>query len=218
MSKVPSWTYQFRDMTLPGTSYLSSLHGKSLSTVPGTQYILNKTQTSFSLRYESYHDTKASVFLFPLFQSTNLSRFSTPPPKHNFYLMNIYENFLWKGDMNAEGMKKWKWKSLSHVRLFATPRKVDHQAPLSMDFSRPEHQSGLPHSPGGLPNPGIKPRFQNRTAGRFLQILLHCRQIPTEPPEKPANGKKNKCVSFSNCLVQSLLAPLCDFSLNSQSL
>ena len=106
MSKVPSWTYQFRDTTLPGTSYLSSLHGKSLSTVPGTQYILNKTQTPFSLRYESYHDTKASVFLFPLFQSTNLSRFSTPPPKHNFYLMNIYENFLWKGDMNAEGMKK----------------------------------------------------------------------------------------------------------------
>ena len=79
---------------------------KELKHVPGTQYILNKTQTPFSLRYESYHDTKASVFLFPLFQSTNLSRFSTPPPKHNFYLMNIYENFLWKGDMNAEGMKK----------------------------------------------------------------------------------------------------------------
>ena len=29
----------------------------------------------------------------------------------------------------------------------------------SMEFSRPEYWSGLPfHSPGDLPNPGIKPR------------------------------------------------------------
>ena len=176
MSKVPSWTYQFRDTTLPGTSYVSSLHGKSLSTVPGTQYILSKTQTSFSLRYESYHDTKASVFLFPLFQSANLSRFSTPPPKHNFYLMNIYENFLWKGDMNAEGLKKWKWKSLSHVRLFATPRTVAHQAPLSMDFSRPEHQSGLP-----LILQGVFPTQQSSPG------FPHCRQILTDSPALQAD-------------------------------
>ena len=36
MSKVLSWTDQLRDTTLPGTSYLGSLHGKSLSTVPAT--------------------------------------------------------------------------------------------------------------------------------------------------------------------------------------
>ena len=46
---------------------------------------------------------------------------------------------------------------LSHVQLFATPRTVAHQAPLSMAFSRQEYWSGLPFpSPGDLPNPGIK--------------------------------------------------------------
>ena len=50
-------------------------------------------------------------------------------------------------------------KSLSRIRLFATPWTVAHQAPLSMGFSRQEYWSGLPFpSPGGLPNPGIEPR------------------------------------------------------------
>ena len=35
-------------------------------------------------------------------------------------------------------------KSLSHVRLFATPWIVAHQAPRSMGFSRQEYWSGLP--------------------------------------------------------------------------
>ena len=38
----------------------------------------------------------------------------------------------------------WKWKPLSCVRLFATPRTVAYQAPQSMEFSRQEHWSGLP--------------------------------------------------------------------------
>ena len=47
-------------------------------------------------------------------------------------------------------------KSLSHVRLFATPWTVAYQAP-SMGFSRQEHWSGLPFpSPGDLSNPGIE--------------------------------------------------------------
>ena len=50
-------------------------------------------------------------------------------------------------------------KSLSRVRLFVTPWTVAHQAPLSMGFSRQEYWSGLPFPPpGGLPDPGIKPR------------------------------------------------------------
>ena len=35
-----------------------------------------------------------------------------------------------------------KWKSLSYVRLFATPWTVVCQAPPSMEFSRPEYKSG----------------------------------------------------------------------------
>ena len=42
----------------------------------------------------------------------------------------------------------WKWKvkvkSLSRVRLFATPWTVAHQAPPSMGFSRQEYWSGVP--------------------------------------------------------------------------
>ena len=52
-----------------------------------------------------------------------------------------------------------KVKSLSRVRLFATPWTVAHQAPLSMGFSRQEYWSGLPFpSLGDLSNPGIEPR------------------------------------------------------------
>ena len=51
-----------------------------------------------------------------------------------------------------------KVKSLSHVRLFATPWSVARQAPPSMGFSRQEYWSGLPFpSPGNLPDPGIEP-------------------------------------------------------------
>ena len=46
----------------------------------------------------------------------------------------------------------WKWevkgKSLSRVRLFATPWTAAYQAPPSMGFSRQEYWSGLP-----LPSP-----------------------------------------------------------------
>ena len=53
---------------------------------------------------------------------------------------------------------KVKVKSLSRVRLFATPWTVAYQALLSMGFSRQEYWSGLPFpSPGDLPDPGIKP-------------------------------------------------------------
>ena len=49
-------------------------------------------------------------------------------------------------------------KSLSSVRLLATPQTIAPQAPLSMGFSRPEYWSGMPFlSPGDLPNPGIEP-------------------------------------------------------------
>ena len=53
---------------------------------------------------------------------------------------------------------KVKVKSLSCVRLFATPWTVAYQVPPSMGFSRQEYWSGLPFpSPGDLPDPGIEP-------------------------------------------------------------
>ena len=53
---------------------------------------------------------------------------------------------------------KMKVKLFSCMRLLETPRTVTHQAPLSMEFSRQEHWSGLPFpSPGDFPDPGIEP-------------------------------------------------------------
>ena len=53
---------------------------------------------------------------------------------------------------------KVKVKSLSCVRLFATPWTVAHQAPQSLEFSRQEYCSGLLFpSAGDLPDPEIEP-------------------------------------------------------------
>ena len=53
---------------------------------------------------------------------------------------------------------KVKVKLLNHVRLFAIPWTVAHQAPPSMGFSREEYWSELPFpSPGDLPDLGIEP-------------------------------------------------------------
>ena len=70
---------------------------------------------------------------------------------------------------------KVKVKSLSRVRLFATPWAIAHQAPPSMGFSRQEYWSGLPFpSPGDLPNPGVKPGSP----------ALQTDALPSEPPVK----------------------------------
>ena len=48
-------------------------------------------------------------------------------------------------------------QSLRCVQLFAIPWTIAGQAPLSMEFSRQEYQSGLPfHSSWTLPNPGTE--------------------------------------------------------------
>ena len=60
--------------------------------------------------------------------------------------------------MSVTSDLKVKVKSLSRVRLFATPWTVVYQALLSMGFSRQKYWSGLPlPSPGDLPDPGIEP-------------------------------------------------------------
>ena len=74
-------------------------------------------------------------------------------------------------------------KSLSRVRLFATPWTVAYQAAPSMGFSRQEYLSGLPFpSPGDLPDPGIKPR-----SPAFQADALN-----SEPPGKSQNKAQGK--------------------------
>ena len=67
-------------------------------------------------------------------------------------------------------------KSLSLVRLFATPWTVAHQAPPFMGFSRKGYWSGFPFpSSGDLPNPGTEPESPT----------LQADSLPSEPPGKP---------------------------------
>ena len=74
-------------------------------------------------------------------------------------------------------------KSLSCVRLFATPWTVSHQAPPSMGLSRQEYWSGLPFpSPGHLPDPGIEP----------WSPTLQADALTSEPPEKPKKKQSNQ--------------------------
>ena len=70
-------------------------------------------------------------------------------------------------------VKESEVKSLSRVRLCATPWTVAHQAPPSMGFSRQGNWSGLPFpSPGDLPDSGIELRSP----------ALQADVLPSEPP------------------------------------
>ena len=93
-------------------------------------------------------------------------------------------------------------KSLSHVRLFATPWTVAYQVPPSMGFSRQAYWSGLPFpSPGNLPNQGIEPRSP----------ALQTDALPSEPP-----GKPNSSSSDSHFVTSKSLQPMdCSLSVSS---
>ena len=71
------------------------------------------------------------------------------------------------------GASQVKWKSLSHVQLFATLWTIQ-----SVGFCRPEHWSGYPFpSPVDLPNPGIKP----------MSPALKADSLPAETPGNVMN-------------------------------
>ena len=70
-------------------------------------------------------------------------------------------------------MSEWV-KSLSHVRLFATPWTITYQAPPSMGFSRQEYWRGLPIS---FSRGSSWPRDQTqvfRIAGRCFNLWAKC--------------------------------------------
>ena len=114
--------------------------------------------------------------------------------------------------------------SLSHVRLFATPQTVAHQAFLSMEFFRQEYWSGPPRrSPGDLPHPGIKlaSLTSPALAGKFLTTSAtleapvalglrgHC--------SKAVSELRNKCMLIHTYINIYLYAYLCLLKLLSSS-
>ena len=83
------------------------------------------------------------------------------------------------GDWLTVRGKEWKWKSFTHVQLFATAWTIQ-----SMEFSRPKYWSGSPFpSPPDLPNPGIKPRSPT----------LQADSLSAEPQGKPKR-QREKCL------------------------
>ena len=71
----------------------------------------------------------------------------------------------------------WKWKlkvkSLSRVRLFATPWTAAYQAPPSMGFSRQEYWSGVP-----LPSPNQCCLIVFKSKPQILILLITALLIP----------------------------------------
>ena len=70
------------------------------------------------------------------------------PPSLGFSRQEHWSGLPFPSPMHESGKWKVKMKSLSHVRLLATPWTVAYQAPPSMGFSRQEYRSGVP-----LPSP-----------------------------------------------------------------
>ena len=84
-------------------------------------------------------------------------------------------SFIWNLNFSLGLSYRERWKSLSCVRLFATPVTVQY-----MEFSRLEYWSGKPFpSPGDLLNPGIKQRSPTSQVD----------SLPAEPQEKPRNTR-----------------------------
>ena len=134
----------------------------------------------FSKRHES---VAASSRLYTFFQNLKITfciEYSRTTVGKQLILSNMKVEFLRvyksvfvklkKKQSKTLFCLKWKVKvkSLSHVRLFATPWTGVYQAPSSMGFSRQEYWSGLPFpSPGDLPDPGIEPRSPSLKAEAF---------------------------------------------------
>ena len=101
---------------------------------------------------------------------------------------------------------------ISHVRLFATPWTIAHQAPLSTGLSRQEYCSGLPFpSPGDLPNPGIKPKSTASPAleGGFFTTVLPGKPHRTHRPIRShIHEAKSRAFIVKRILIQIPAASL----------
>ena len=96
----------------------------------------------------------------------------------SFLYLTWHSAKLWKAKKRKGCFTIQKVKSLSRVRLCATPWTAAYQAPPSMGFSRQEYWSGVPFSsPGDLPNPGIEP-------GSPTWQALQADALPSEPQGK----------------------------------
>ena len=108
------------------------------------QFLLSTAESQWGYKFSSitsqYRHLWATSRSFHSFQVKDRAMASKLAPSWGGSLSAAAAIGLWP----EQGWKLWKWKcySLRCVQLFATPRTVAHQAPLSMEFSRQEYWSG----------------------------------------------------------------------------
>ena len=96
--------------------------------------------------------------------------------KFKIFHKKYYQQIRYRTQLNIIKAIHDKVKSLSRVRLFATPWSAASQAPLSLGFSRQEYWSGLP-----LPSPGDLPTSEIELGSPTLQADA----LLSKPPGKP---------------------------------
>ena len=108
----------------------------------------------------------------------------------------------------------WKWKvkvkSLSHVRLLATPWTAAHQAPPSMGFSRQEYWSGVP-----LPSPNTISHV-SKVMLKILQARLQ-QYVNCELPDVQAGFRKGRGTRDQIANIGWIIAKARDFQKICQS-
>ena len=107
--------------------------------------------------------------------------------------------------------RKVKVKSLSRVRLLATPWTAAYQAPPSMGFSRQEYWSGVPL-------PSLKSSGENRKKNAHFRI---CQKIINNMDTKQGLPYFNKLLEYlvyvKEATVSFKMQPLRDCSTTGQS-
>ena len=122
---------------------------------------------------------------------------------------------LWNKISNFISLKvrNEKYRSLSHVRLLATPWAVACQASASMEFSRQEYWSGLPFpSPGNLPDP------ETESGSPALQQILYCLSHQgtlflywCPKWQAPSRGWDSGIRTFVKCWYQAVIIAVNEF-------
>ena len=111
------------------------------------------------------------------------------------YIITTSVNYL---SVSNSPFSKWKWKSLSCIRLFVTPWTIQF-----MEFSRSEYWSRYPFpSPWDFPNPGIEPRspackqvlYQLSLQGN-PRILDWVAYLFSSGSSRPRNRAKVSCIA-----------------------
>ena len=123
-----------------------------------------------------------------------------PPPSMGFSRQEHWSGLPFPSPMHER--EKWKWKSLSRVRLLATPWTAANQAPPSMGFSRQEYWSGvpLPSSRDDECSPNCDTHFMTYLSQITVLYTLNSAVCPLcvnkMGRKKPQKNFKEKLTSF----------------------